>query len=142
LGILRKRLLEFLRKSQYYAPEKMLSKFPPDELLEERAILLSRIGRHPQVRLASILLAPLLFTPPLSFPLSSSLVQALAIYAHKLHDVDAAENYCAQFFSDQGEEKSIYLSLLQVYLKPPGLFFSVILSLSMFSIPFLSWPIS
>jgi hypothetical protein len=49
LGILRKKLINFLETSLYYAPEKMLSKFPLHELLEERAILLSRIGQHSEV---------------------------------------------------------------------------------------------
>jgi len=50
LGILRKKLLHFLETSSYYQPFKMLSKFPRNELLEERAILLSRINQHSQVR--------------------------------------------------------------------------------------------
>ncbi len=49
LGILRKKLLSFLESSLYYTPAKMLSMFPLTELLEERAILLSRFGQHKQV---------------------------------------------------------------------------------------------
>jgi hypothetical protein len=49
LGQLRRKLIDFLRRSLHYAPEKMLSKFPREELLEERAVLLSRIHQHTQV---------------------------------------------------------------------------------------------
>jgi len=71
------------------------SKFPRDELLEERAILLSRINQH---------------------------VQALAIYAHKLRNPALAEQYCARHYSEKEseEEKNMYLNLLKVYLKPPA----------------------
>ena len=48
----------------------MLSRFPLNDLLEERAILLSRIGQHEQ---------------------------ALIIYAHKLHDDKMAEEYVFHF---------------------------------------------
>lgn len=96
LGILRSKLLKFLKESQYYTPEKMLTAFPGDELLEERAILLSRVKKH---------------------------VQALTIYAHRLRVPDVAEKYCETYYNENSEEeKDMYLYLLQVYLKPdiPG----------------------
>jgi hypothetical protein len=93
LGILRRKLIEFLKSSVHYNPEKMLSWFPRDELLEERAILLSRINQH---------------------------LQALTIYAHKLHDPEIAEQYCAEYYNAQSEEeKQMYLHLFRVYLQPP-----------------------
>eukprot|EP01104_Vermistella_antarctica_P012521 TRINITY_DN3647_c0_g1_i2.p1 TRINITY_DN3647_c0_g1~~TRINITY_DN3647_c0_g1_i2.p1 ORF type:complete len:916 (-),score=175.96 TRINITY_DN3647_c0_g1_i2:3010-5757(-) len=94
LGKTRKKLLIFLEKSPHYTPEKMLSRFPFDDLSEERAILLSRIGQHER---------------------------ALDIYVHKLRDPDQAERYCARHYDDvnRGEESaSVYLSLLRVLLDP------------------------
>lgn len=125
LSILRRKLLDFLRSSTSYAAEKMLSKFPRNALLEERAILLSRINQH---------------------------TQALAIYAHALHDPLQAEAYAEEYYliaksaqqaakagvstlGDSGsanvpppvpsgviaQGKDMYLNLLQVYLKPPSM---------------------
>jgi len=92
LGVTRKKLLLFLEKSKYYVPEKMLSKFSSEELYEERALLLSRIGEHEQ---------------------------ALKIYANKLKDYQMAEAYCAKHYNADVEgARDVYLSLLRVYLKP------------------------
>lgn len=116
LLILRRKLLDFLRNSTYYAAEKMLSKFPRHALLEERAILLARINQH---------------------------TQALTIYAHALHDTLQAEAYAEEYYlraqqaaaaaattesntastgvgSAIAQGKDMYLTLLQVYLKPPS----------------------
>jgi len=94
LGILRKKLIHFLETSKYYLPEKMLSRFPFDDLYEERAILLSRIGRHES---------------------------ALAIYAHKLKNFQMAEDYCDRHYNKDSEDaKDVYLSLMNVYLKTDG----------------------
>jgi len=71
----------------------MLSRFPFEDLYEERAILLSRIGQHEQ---------------------------ALNIYAHKLKNFEMAEEYCARHYNSEKEEsRDVYLSLLKVYLQPP-----------------------
>jgi len=71
----------------------MLSRFPFEDLYEERAILLSRIGQHEA---------------------------ALNIYAHKLKRFAMAEEYCAKHYNSEKEEsRDVYLSLLRVYLKPP-----------------------
>ncbi|KAJ2701835.1 Vacuolar morphogenesis protein 6 [Coemansia sp. IMI 203386] len=43
---LRKRLQRFLRSSRSYSPEKALARLPEDRLFEERALVLSRLGRH------------------------------------------------------------------------------------------------
>ncbi|GAM17117.1 hypothetical protein SAMD00019534_002920 [Acytostelium subglobosum LB1] len=92
LGQLRTKLINFLQTSKYYLPEKLLSRFPTNDLYEERAILLSRISRHDQ---------------------------ALAIYAHKLMNFKMAEEYCDRNYNkDKDESKDVYLSLLNVYLKP------------------------
>ncbi len=93
LGVCRRKLLVFLESSRHYKAEIMLSRFPTNDLFEERAILLSRIGRHDQ---------------------------ALAIYAHKLEDPEMAEAYCAKHYNPADKETSqIYLVLLGVYLNPP-----------------------
>ncbi|EFA76752.1 tetratricopeptide-like helical domain-containing protein [Heterostelium album PN500] len=94
LGVLRSKLINFLQTSKYYIPEMLLSRFPFTDLYEERAILLSRIGRHEQ---------------------------ALAIYAHKLKNFKMAEDYCDRNYNrDNEDSKDVYLSLLNVYLKPEG----------------------
>jgi tetratricopeptide (TPR) repeat protein len=93
LGVCRRKLLVFLESSRHYKAEIMLSRFPTNDLFEERAILLSRIGRHDQ---------------------------ALAIYAHKLEDAEMAEKYCAKHYNAADKDTSqIYLVLLGVYLNPP-----------------------
>ncbi|KAK5582711.1 hypothetical protein RB653_004296 [Dictyostelium firmibasis] len=92
LGEIRTKMIQFLENSKYYLPEKMLSRFPSNDLYEERAILLSKIGRHEQ---------------------------ALAIYAHKLKNFTMAEEYCDRHYNrDSEESRDVYLSLLNVYLKP------------------------
>lgn len=93
LSFYRKKLISFLESSKHYKAETMLSRFPPTDLFEERAILLSRIGRH---------------------------FQALSIYAHKLKNSLMAEEYCSKHYEASSEEgREVYLSLLRVYLQPP-----------------------
>lgn len=66
--------------------------FPNNDLFEERAILLSRIGDHRS---------------------------ALNIYAHVLKDTKKAEQYCEQHYNEDTEDgRDVYLSLLDVYLRP------------------------
>eukprot|EP00002_Diphylleia_rotans_P040852 TRINITY_DN9805_c0_g1_i1.p1 TRINITY_DN9805_c0_g1~~TRINITY_DN9805_c0_g1_i1.p1 ORF type:complete len:839 (+),score=133.42 TRINITY_DN9805_c0_g1_i1:97-2613(+) len=90
----RRKLLAFLESSTHYSPEKMLSRFPQKDLFHERALLLSRIGRHEQ---------------------------ALEIYAHHLQDPTKAVQYCESYYNPETEEgRDVYLSLLKVYLQPPG----------------------
>eukprot|EP00808_Paulinella_micropora_P030623 g72584.t1 len=91
LGRMRRKLLSFLQsKPQYYQAEHMLTKFPANELLEEKAILLSRVQKH---------------------------AEALTIYAHKLHQHEKAEQYCEEH-ADAGSDKNLFLTLLEVYLFP------------------------
>ena len=105
---LRRRLLSFLRRSTAYTPERLLSKFPRHHLLEERCVLLSRVGQHEE---------------------------ALRLLAHQLKDTEAAERYCVEVdgrrvkaaareptnHNDSGEDgannNELFLLLLQVYLK-------------------------
>nr|CAG4715111.1 unnamed protein product [Naegleria fowleri] len=89
------RMNDFLSHSQYYHPEKMLSRFPFDSLYEERAILLSRINRHSQ---------------------------ALTIYVTKLESIEKAEKYCMDHYNPEGTEESreIFLILLKMILQQSG----------------------
>ncbi|KAJ8308553.1 hypothetical protein KUTeg_013427 [Tegillarca granosa] len=94
IGEFRKKLIDFLQKSQYYIPERLLTRFPLDGFYEERAILLGRLGRHEQ---------------------------ALGIYVHILHDKELAEEYCLNYFERSKEgNKDVYLYLLKMYLQPPA----------------------
>ncbi|CAG5866816.1 unnamed protein product [Menidia menidia] len=65
----------------------------PEGLLEERALLLGRMGKHEQ---------------------------ALFIYVHVLKDTRMAEEYCHRHYNSVVEgNKDVYLSLLRMYLSPP-----------------------
>uniref|UniRef100_A0A673FKH1 Vam6/Vps39-like protein n=1 Tax=Sinocyclocheilus rhinocerous TaxID=307959 RepID=A0A673FKH1_9TELE len=66
LGEYRNKLLSFLEVSSSYEPERLISDFPFDGLLEERALLLGRMGKHEQ---------------------------ALFIYVHILKDTHMAEDH-------------------------------------------------
>uniref|UniRef100_A0A8C5RA41 VPS39 subunit of HOPS complex n=1 Tax=Leptobrachium leishanense TaxID=445787 RepID=A0A8C5RA41_9ANUR len=93
LGQIRKHLLNFLDISNCYQPERLISSFPFDGLLEERALLLGRMGKHEQ---------------------------ALFIYVHILKDTKMAEQYCHKHYdSTKDGHKDVYLSLIRMYLSPP-----------------------
>ena len=93
---LRDKLSAFLRKSEYYTPEQLLSNpaFNVDEMPQERAILLSRIGQH---------------------------AQALAIYVHKMGEDGEilAEEYCRENYNPVDDtRRDVYFALLKVYMEP------------------------
>uniref|UniRef100_A0A1A8RU88 Vacuolar protein sorting 39 homolog n=1 Tax=Nothobranchius rachovii TaxID=451742 RepID=A0A1A8RU88_9TELE len=93
LGEFRNKLLSFLDISCSYEPSRLISDFPFDGLLEERALLLGRMGKHEQ---------------------------ALFIYVHVLKDTHMAEEYCHRHYNSSVEgSKDVYLSLLRMYLSPP-----------------------
>ncbi|XP_067335034.1 vam6/Vps39-like protein isoform X4 [Channa argus] len=92
LGEFRNKLLSFLDISTSYEPARLISDFPFDGLLEERALLLGRMGKHEQ---------------------------ALFIYVHILKDTRMAEEYCHRHYSSIEGNKDVYLSLLRMYLSPP-----------------------
>uniref|UniRef100_A0A4W4E9Y6 CNH domain-containing protein n=1 Tax=Electrophorus electricus TaxID=8005 RepID=A0A4W4E9Y6_ELEEL len=93
LGEFRNKLLSFLDISTCYEPERLISNFPFDGLLEERALLLGRMGKHEQ---------------------------ALFIYVHVLKDTHMAEEYCHKHYDKAADgSKDVYLSLLRMYLSPP-----------------------
>eukprot|EP01090_Pellita_catalonica_P022119 TRINITY_DN8476_c0_g1_i1.p1 TRINITY_DN8476_c0_g1~~TRINITY_DN8476_c0_g1_i1.p1 ORF type:complete len:678 (+),score=95.53 TRINITY_DN8476_c0_g1_i1:189-2222(+) len=93
LGKMRKKMLAFLEQSESYDPNKMLPRFmfAGSDLYEERAILLSRIQNHRQ---------------------------ALELYVYKIKDFALAEEYCELHYHPV-KESDVYLSLMEVYLKPP-----------------------
>lgn len=70
----RKKLIHFLENSQQYTAENILSNFPTDNLLEERAIILGRLGKHEQ---------------------------ALTIYVRALGDIDKATEYCKKIYEKE-----------------------------------------
>ncbi|XP_056111844.1 vam6/Vps39-like protein isoform X1 [Rhinichthys klamathensis goyatoka] len=97
LGEFRNKLLTFLEVSSSYEPERLISDFPFDGLLEERALLLGRMGKHEQ---------------------------ALFIYVHILKDTRMAEEYCHSHYDPAANgNKDVYLSLLRMYLSPPDVHF-------------------
>lgn len=85
----RKKLLEFLEKSVHYTPDTVLGHFPTDDLLEERAIIIGRLGRHDQ---------------------------ALAIYVQVLGDYEKATEYCKKVW-EGNSLNSQDVSSFYVYLK-------------------------
>uniref|UniRef100_A0A8K9X5R3 CNH domain-containing protein n=1 Tax=Oncorhynchus mykiss TaxID=8022 RepID=A0A8K9X5R3_ONCMY len=93
LGEFRSKLVCFLEVSTSYEPGRLISDFPFDGLLEERALLLGRMGKHEQ---------------------------ALFIYVHVLKDTHMAKEYCHRHYDkDTDRNKDVYLSLLRMYLSPP-----------------------
>uniref|UniRef100_A0A7S2U140 Vacuolar sorting protein 39/Transforming growth factor beta receptor-associated zinc finger domain-containing protein n=1 Tax=Lotharella oceanica TaxID=641309 RepID=A0A7S2U140_9EUKA len=90
--MLRKKLHSFLKSSTYYKPELMLGRFPENELLEERAVVLSRLKDHRE---------------------------ALAIYVWDLNDLHKAHRYCMKHHDyHRAHDKDVYLHLLHVLLRP------------------------
>jgi hypothetical protein len=93
LGATRKKLLAFLESSEYYHAEALLSKFPLDDLFEERALLLAKLGQHEA---------------------------ALGIYLYTLGDLPTAEAYCARRYAAGGAKaRDVYLALVRVCVAPP-----------------------
>uniref|UniRef100_K3WM53 CNH domain-containing protein n=1 Tax=Globisporangium ultimum (strain ATCC 200006 / CBS 805.95 / DAOM BR144) TaxID=431595 RepID=K3WM53_GLOUD len=91
IGTLRRKLLAFLEaESSAYHPERMLSRTPMD-MVDERAALLSRLGRHHEV---------------------------LQLYAIELQDASLAEAYCNRCYEAKLADSSIYSALLRLYLRP------------------------
>lgn len=66
-----KKLLQILENSTQYTAENILSSFPTASLLEERAIILGRLGKHEQ---------------------------ALTIYVRALGDIKKATDYCQKVY--------------------------------------------
>ncbi|KAK9366782.1 hypothetical protein V1509DRAFT_628518 [Lipomyces kononenkoae] len=90
------KLLKLLRDSKQYKPEKILGIIPRDSslFLEAKAILFSRIGEHKR---------------------------ALEIYVFSMKDYNKAQEYCMNIYdTDIPNSKSVFHTLLELYLRPPG----------------------
>lgn len=91
VGMLRMKLMLFLESDvAAYHPERMLSRTPV-EMVDERAALLSKLGRHHEV---------------------------LQLYAIDLKDASLAESYCNRCYDAKLADSSIYSALLRLYLRP------------------------
>ena len=88
----RSKLVEFLRKSDKYQPERALKTLPSNDLFEERAIILGKLGLHEKV---------------------------IAIYVQILGDVDKASEYCEQVYQTDTTNSNIYVLLIRTLLIPP-----------------------
>ncbi|KOX73555.1 Vam6/Vps39-like protein [Melipona quadrifasciata] len=100
---IRQKLQQFLEKSTRYTPETILVHFPFDNLLEERAIILERLGRHQQ---------------------------AISIYISLLNDIPKAIEYCYNVYTRYQNQENVdkqkqsdgadevYVMLIQQLLKP------------------------
>ncbi|XP_053974319.1 vam6/Vps39-like protein [Hylaeus volcanicus] len=98
---IRQKLQQFLEKSVYYTPETILVHFPFDNLFEERAIILGRLGRHEQ---------------------------AISIYISILNDIPKATEYCHNVYNryqktadkqkQSDDADKVYVMLIQQLLKP------------------------
>jgi hypothetical protein len=82
------KLNEFLLNSLFYNAEKLLQHFSSDDLEEERAILLGRVGKH---------------------------MEALEMLVHRLHSIEKAEEYAVCNYPNCPE---IFLFLVQTCMKP------------------------
>lgn len=84
------KLIHILRTSKYYRPERILPHFPPNSLLEERAIVLGKLGQHSRV---------------------------LWLATHRLRSLQQAEEYCDSVWRAD-DSSSIYNLLMKVLLTP------------------------
>lgn len=89
---LRTRLMNFLSsENARYDAKQMLEEFPPTRLLEERALLLRRLGLHDR---------------------------ALHIYVHKLKSLKLAEVYCDQVY-EMENHSDVYVAFIRACLRKP-----------------------
>ncbi|CAH1953987.1 unnamed protein product [Acanthoscelides obtectus] len=88
----KKKLIDFLERSKYYIPENVLNEFPTNNLLEERAIILGRLGKHEE---------------------------AHTIYVRALGDIDKATEYCKKVYDKNlPGYQTVYVSLIKLILNP------------------------
>ncbi|KAK7203859.1 hypothetical protein BZA70DRAFT_259594 [Myxozyma melibiosi] len=91
-----RKLLRLLRESSQYRPEKILAAMPRDSSLfmESKAVLFSRLGEHKR---------------------------ALEIFVFSMKDSQKAQEYCMNVYdSDVPNSKSVFYTLLELYLRPPA----------------------
>ncbi|XP_060532136.1 vam6/Vps39-like protein [Cylas formicarius] len=88
----RKKLIQFLEKSTHYNAENVLNSFPTNNLLEERALILGRLGKHEQ---------------------------ALGLYVRAIGDVQKAVEYCKRIYESKGVGcDHVYVLLIKLILDP------------------------
>ncbi|KAJ1953597.1 Vacuolar morphogenesis protein 6 [Dipsacomyces acuminosporus] len=85
----RQKLQQFLKTSMHYSPEKALARLPDDGLFEERALVLSRLGRHQQ---------------------------ALCLLVFSVANLVLAEQYC---IDNAGSCAEVFVLLLRVLFSDP-----------------------
>ncbi|CAB3386269.1 Hypothetical predicted protein [Cloeon dipterum] len=91
---LRAKLLAFLETSNHYNPHMVITYFPMNSLLEERAIMLGRLALHEN---------------------------AISIYMRMLNDVGKAMEYCENVYQKKQEGyKTIYVHLMRMLIDPPN----------------------
>ncbi|KAK9460769.1 uncharacterized protein V1516DRAFT_677607 [Lipomyces oligophaga] len=89
------KLENLLRDSRQYRPEKILAAIPraSELFFESKAILFSRIGEHRR---------------------------ALEIYVFRMKDYKKAQEYCMNIYDrDSPTDKTVFYTLLELYLRPP-----------------------
>lgn len=84
------KLLRFIDTTDHYRPDRLYGSLP-ENLYEARAVLLGRMGRHEH---------------------------ALELYVYKLKNYAKAEEYCKRIYNPNGATRSIFLTLLRLYLRP------------------------
>ncbi|XP_066141377.1 vam6/Vps39-like protein [Euwallacea fornicatus] len=88
----RKKLKSFLEKSTQYSAENVIKDFQTNSLLEEKALILGRLGKHDQ---------------------------AIALYVRALSDINKAKEYCARIYEKGGpDSQNVYAYLITLILKP------------------------
>ncbi|KAG6884985.1 hypothetical protein C0993_006817 [Termitomyces sp. T159_Od127] len=85
------KLLQYINSNHTYSVDRLYSTLSSTDLFEARAILLGRLGRHDQ---------------------------ALELYVYRMHDYLKAEEYCKRVYELGVENKSVFLTLLRLYLRP------------------------
>lgn len=90
---IREKLVDFLKKSNNFTPETVLKNFPYNDLFEERAIILGKLGKHEKV---------------------------LAIHIQILGDIDKATSYCEDVYDPSNEATgNVFVILINTLLIPP-----------------------
>ncbi|KAI9469532.1 vacuolar sorting protein 39 domain 1-domain-containing protein [Coemansia mojavensis] len=86
---LRVKLQQFLKSSSHYSPERALARLPDDRLFMERALVLSRLGRHEH---------------------------ALGLLVFSVANLALAEQYCVENISQRAD---IFVLLLKLLVSSP-----------------------
>ncbi|OJA19406.1 hypothetical protein AZE42_12726 [Rhizopogon vesiculosus] len=84
------KLLRFINTADHYLPDRLYGLLP-ENLYEARAVLLGRMGRHDHT---------------------------LELHVYKLRDYVKAEEHCKRTYNPNTVARSIFLTLLKLYLRP------------------------